>query len=139
MGVSENRLPPPIPMVHHPFFLFNYPFYGYCITHFQTPSNIHIHMHIHMHMTYAYASRRTGNRARKNNVFLKKLIFARAKQTFLQVELFQILAREFGKRIWQNSRFVRILDSFLFFQSRKQHKDTQGILTCPPPPPPTPS
>ena len=34
------RLPPPIPMVHHPFFLFNYPFYGYCITHFQTPSNI---------------------------------------------------------------------------------------------------
>ena len=97
-----------------------------------------MHIHMHMHMTYAYASRRTGNRARKNNVFLKKLIFARAKETFLQVELFQILAREFGKRIWQNSRFVRILDSFLFFQSRKQHKDTQGILTCPPPPP-TPS
>ena len=44
-----------------------------------------------------HISRRTGNRARKNNVFLKKIIFAIAKQTFLQPELCQILVREFGK------------------------------------------
>ena len=36
---------------------------------------------------YAKTSRRTGNRTRKNNVFLKNRIFAIAKQTFLQAEL----------------------------------------------------
>ena len=46
---------------------------------------------------YAKTSRRTGNRTRKNNVFLKNRIFAIAKQTFLQAELCQILGREFGK------------------------------------------
>ena len=46
---------------------------------------------------YAKTSRRTGNRTRKNNVFLKNRIFAIAKQTFLQAERCQILGREFGK------------------------------------------
>jgi hypothetical protein len=45
----------------------------------------------------AHSTQRTGNRARKNNVFVTNRIFAIAKQTFLQAELCQILAQEFGK------------------------------------------
>ena len=71
-----------------------YIWYTYDIHNIQYIHNIHnIHHRHHIQKT----SRRTGNRARKNNVFKKNTIFAMAKHTFLQAELCQILAREFGK------------------------------------------
>ena len=73
-------------------------------------------------------TRRTGNRARKNNVFLLLLRF-RSSETHICMS--QIL-QNFRARIWLNSRFVvffghfsldqfdrRILNAFCCFQSRR--------------------
>ena len=59
--------------------------------------------------TWTRTSRRTGNRARKNNVFFFfKMSFSLQRNAHLYEPIWQ----NSRARIWQNSRFVRVLDTF---------------------------
>ena len=75
----------------------------------------------------AQISRRTGNRARNNNVSAKKILFAIAKLSFPKGKFGQILAREFGQiRVSCGFRYDLIGAVFCFFVLRLSQQALQS-------------